>query len=231
MVQDILSDMNSDEVNSISDTVESLQVANIVRESYEYLVATLRIPERQSLVHLEGLADVDRPNYLRIPDTVKDIQWIKYNGADVDYLVPEDFINYTLMNPGTLSVSDFGGVSYTIVTDRDPKYWTCFDDQYLVFDAFNSSDEATLQESKSMSFVDLDRTFRLEDDFICDLDANLFPLLFNEAKSVSFIDLKEVSNSGAEARSRRSLVRAQNELSKTSRPKAADRLPNYGRRR
>ena len=34
IVQEILSDMDSDEVNSIDDTVESQQVASIVRSAY-----------------------------------------------------------------------------------------------------------------------------------------------------------------------------------------------------
>ncbi len=229
LVQNILSDMDSDEVNSISDTVESLQVAEIVRATYEYIVATLSIPERRALVHLESLADLDRPNYLKVPDTVKDIGWLKYNEKDVTYLSPSDFINYVIKNPGTLTVSDFGGVDFTIVTDRDPKYWTSFDDTYLVFDGYSSSEESTLQEHKSLAFAEMDRPFRLEDDFICDLDANLFPLLQSEAKNAAFVSLKQVSNSVEDQRARRSLVRAQNELSKTNKPDPRDRLPNYSR--
>ena len=34
MVQDILNDMDSDEVNSINDTIEAQQVANTVRTVY-----------------------------------------------------------------------------------------------------------------------------------------------------------------------------------------------------
>ena len=35
MTQDILSDMDSDEVNSINDSVESLQVLGIIKNTYE----------------------------------------------------------------------------------------------------------------------------------------------------------------------------------------------------
>lgn len=223
--------MDSDEVNSISDSVEALQVAEIVRSTYEELVATLRIPERRSLVHLESLADTDRPNYLRIPENVKDFSWIRYNEKELQYLSPESFINYVLQNPGDVSVEDFEGVSYTIANDVDPKFWTSFDDDYVVFSSFNQSEESTLQESKSIAYADMNRAFPLEDDFICDLDANLFPLLINEAKAICFVDLKQVSNSKAEQNARRQLVRVQNELGRTARPKAIDRLPDYSRRR
>jgi hypothetical protein len=36
IVQDVLNDMDSDEVNSISDTVEATQIANICRSVYYY---------------------------------------------------------------------------------------------------------------------------------------------------------------------------------------------------
>lgn len=231
MVQKILSDMDSDEVNSISDTVEALQVAEIVRSTYEELVATLSIPERRSLVHLESLANVDRPNYLRIPDTVKDFIWIKYDELDVTYINPEQFISYVYSNPGDFEVEDFEGVTYTIVSDRNPKYWTSFDDEYVVFDGFNQDSESTLQESKSVAYVELDRAFELSDEFIPDLDANLFPLLINEAKAICFVDLKQVSNSKAEQNARRQLVRVQNELNRTAKPSPISRLPDYSRRR
>lgn len=223
--------MDSDEVNSVSDSVEALQVAEIVRSTYEELVATLKIPERRSLVHLEALADPDRPNYLRIPDNVKDFAWIRYNDKEVEYVGPESFITYVLQNPGDVSVEDFEGVTYTIKNDVDPQYWTCFDDEYIVFSSFNQSEESTLQESKTIAYADMNRAFPLEDDFICDLDANLFPLLINESKAICFVDLKQVSNSKAEQNARRQLVRVQNELGRTARPKAIDRLPNYSRRR
>lgn len=48
-VQDILSSMDSDEVNSISDTVESMQVATILKNCYEELVANIELPEEYTL--------------------------------------------------------------------------------------------------------------------------------------------------------------------------------------
>lgn len=231
MVQKILSDMDSDEVNSISDTVEAMQVAEIVRFSYEELIATLKIPERMSLIPLESLADVNRPNYLKIPDSVKGFQWIRYNGKTVQYLNPESFIDLVLdRSEGTL-VEDFQNVSYYVKNDEDPQYWTSFDDEYVVFDAFNQDVESTLQESKSIAYAEMGSNFELSDDYVPDLDDNLFPLLINEAKAVCFVDLKQVSNSKAEQNARRQLVRVQNELNRTAKPSPRSRLPDYGRRR
>lgn len=221
--------MDSDEVNSISDTIESAQVAEIVRETYDDLVSTLTIPEREALIHLEALSDVTRPNFLRIPDNLKNIVWLRYAGAVVDYLTPEQFIDYVIKNPGDATVSDpITDVEYTVANDKNPIFYTCFDDTYLVFSSFNQDVESTLQESNSLAYGSISTSFLLEDDFICDLDENLFPLLLAEAKNACFTNLKQVSNANEERRARRQLVRVQNEFSKTKTdPKS--RLPNYGR--
>ena len=46
IVQDIMNDMDSDKVNSISDTVESQQIAQTVRTVFESMVTNL------SLIHI-----------------------------------------------------------------------------------------------------------------------------------------------------------------------------------
>lgn len=231
MVQNILSSMDSDEVNSISDTVESLQVAEIVRETYEDLVATLKIPESQALIRFESLGDVTRPNYLKIPAGVKKINWLRYNDHKVEYMMPEDFLQYVINTGGKVSVTDIRGVTYKIENNRGPRFWTSFDDEHLVFSSFNQTEESTLQEVKSIAYADINNPFELSDEFIAPLDDNLFPLLLSEAKRTCFVDLKQVSNSVEEGRARRSLVRVQNELNKASTGNPKDRLPNYGRRR
>lgn len=212
MTQQILSSMDSDEVNSISDTVESLQVAEIVRETYYELVETLKIPEKGGVFQLDALTDVSKPNYLRVPANVNRINWIKYNGLAITYMNPDDFFYlYT-----------------SIDTDRDPLHWTTLDDNELVFSSYNALEDTTLQSSKSSCWGFIDNAFRFEDNAIPDLDANLFPLLYNEAKSTCFVDLKQVSNSKSEQKARRQLVRAQNDFTKR---KSKQRLPDYGRRR
>ena len=50
MTQDILSNMSSDEVNSISDTTESLQVATIIKQKYFDLISRVNRPEHDQLI-------------------------------------------------------------------------------------------------------------------------------------------------------------------------------------
>lgn len=78
MTQDILSSMSSDEVNSISDTAESLQVATIVRQKYFDIVNRLGLPRNYQLVQLEASGDATRPTLMYVPDGVSNITWVKY---------------------------------------------------------------------------------------------------------------------------------------------------------
>lgn len=78
MTQNILSSMESDEVNSISDTVEAEQVATEIRTAYYELMSTLNQPSKKALISLEPSNDPERPNVLKIPDNVIKVDWIKY---------------------------------------------------------------------------------------------------------------------------------------------------------
>ena len=60
LVQTIASSMDSDEVNSISDSTESLQIANIVRSVYYDLINRAKLPEHFTLVTLEASVDNTR---------------------------------------------------------------------------------------------------------------------------------------------------------------------------
>lgn len=44
IVQNILSDMDSEDVNSISDSIEAEQIASVVRDVYLNMVSTRMIP-------------------------------------------------------------------------------------------------------------------------------------------------------------------------------------------
>ena len=61
LVQRILESMDSDEVDSITDTVESLAVANIVKECYYDIISNLDLPERKDIFQLDGSGDSTKP--------------------------------------------------------------------------------------------------------------------------------------------------------------------------
>jgi len=78
MTQDILSSMSSDEVNSISDNAESLQVATIIKQKYFDIINRLGLPRNYQLIQLESSQDNTKPTLMYVPNGVSDIKWVKY---------------------------------------------------------------------------------------------------------------------------------------------------------
>src|SRR5260221_14258513 len=83
IVQNILSAMDADEVNSISDTTEARQVAQIVQNKYYDIVSRGYLPEHDQLFQLNPSLDVTRPTLMYIPDAVSQVRWVKYFDSNV----------------------------------------------------------------------------------------------------------------------------------------------------
>lgn len=219
MVQNILSAMDSDEVNSINDTVESQQVAEVIKETYYDLFSDIYVPEHKGIIKLEGLGDLTRPNYLRVPENVSRFEWLKYKDSvtgrylKLDFYNPEDFLTRILQSTSTSDnvslVTDASGIEFYIKNNKQPSYYTVFDDRYLVCDSYDSAVDSTLQASKTFAWGYTEPTWTASDAFIPNLDAGNFAMLLSEAKSVCFINLKQVPNQKEEQRSRRHRVHFQ----------------------
>jgi hypothetical protein len=78
MTQDILSSMSSDEVNSISDTPEALQVATIIKHKYFDIINRVELPDHQQLFQLQPSIDPVSPVLMTVPAGIADIKWVKY---------------------------------------------------------------------------------------------------------------------------------------------------------
>ena len=241
IVQDVLSAMDSDEVNSIGDTVESLQVAQEVRTTYYDIHASMKTPSHQKILTLSPLNDPDHPNYLKIPDNVQSVSLIMYKNddnsyAELRYLEPEEFIRlstFTQSANSFVNITDleYSSITFNAVTNASPRYWTTFDNSHLVFDAYNTSLDSTLQESRVVALGYCTPDFQLSDDFVPDMDADRFPLLLSSAKAACFVNFKGVSNANEERRARRQMVRSQNDQWRADQRRPYNRTPDYGRRR
>lgn len=217
ITQTILSDMDSDEVNSINDTTEALQVANVIRDVYYDLVEQLEIPHKKELVILSGLANTAKPTHVQIPEGVRSLEWIKYNKITLDETDPDwEFVLHkepvefleliharNLDDTEVISVTDFSGAQLLIRNDKAPSYYTSFDDTYVIFDSFDSEVESSIQTSKLLSYGVKEDTLSLTDTFIPDLPAHLFPLLVSESKAKCFSLYKQVQNTKEEVNARR----------------------------
>ena len=221
LTQNILFAMDSDPVNSISDTIEGMQVANIIQDTYYEILNDRLWPRNKELISLDPSTDKTRPTMMKIPPSVSSIEWIQYNKyrkakdegdrnhmtSEIAYMEPEDFLN--LHNSRTNKISE-NVVSFTVnnrvvyvLKNKMPDYWTSFDDEWVIFDSYDEDEEDTLTESRVIAHGYREPVFLMEDTYTPDLPTKAFPYLLSEAKSVAFNQIKQSTNEKEEQRSRR----------------------------
>jgi hypothetical protein len=226
MTQNILSAMDSDEVSSIDETVESIQVAELIKESYFDLMAQRDWPFLRQLYTLEGLADVANPTKMKLPDTANKVFWIKYNKKEVEYMEPDAFLSRIDQRVPATGVVDANGY----VLNRDPLCWTTYDDKYVVFDGRNSTTDSTLMSSKTKVYGTVAPSWQHVDSFIPNLPDKFFPTLLAEAKAQSFVNLKQQANAREERKAQKGKVTMRNESWRNEEGEIKyNRKVNYGR--
>lgn len=312
--------MNSDEVNSISDSAESMQVARAIQQTYWNMLGKYDLPEHNTMFKLDPSVDSTTPCIMYKPSGCTRIEWIKYydtnpqdslqvsqygsysHGVNTDinsrqwttssttsmtigigtqtFTVADDTLNVTIGQDVTiingvnwmtgtltsyssftmvvnvtstngtgtisawtifsgsanaipgyktvkiLSLVDFldqinsfslldnnvatqqiaisdevdgtNSFNFRYKTDRQPSYCTIFNNYYILFDSIDSTQDTTLQQDKTQVWGWLYPEFTLEDDFVPNLDAQQFPLLFNDAKALVFFEQKQFPHMKAE---------------------------------
>lgn len=355
-VQNILSAADSDEVNSISDTAESLQAANCVQQAYFNMLGKFDLPEHNQLFQLNASGNPLQPVLMTKPDGITRIEWVKYYDSnpsdgqqtgqfgayshDVNTDIttsPGFFATSTTSNtialtsqaftiaagltlsPGALitassgvnsetgtltsyagttllmkvtsvigsgtyanwnffygganqapgyidvpvvPVQEFMHINQSITADTEGNVGTMqltvtnvasgqmqnfninyFNDRrpsmccilsnfYIVFDAYDSTQDSTLQQSKVMAYGWVYPTFTMSDSFVPSLDAQQVPLLLNEAKSLFFFEIKQQPHTKAEEEITRQVQALQKWKALSDRENGRtyfSELPNFGR--
>jgi hypothetical protein len=220
MVQNILSSLDSDNVNTIDATPESSQVAEVIRETY-FEILDRRNWEFMSVTgQLESVGDTDKPTKIKIPETFHRIGCLKYKVNDpsdatakwkeLTYLYPYEFINkvqgYDTSESNVTVYTNDSNVELYCKNDTDPSYYTSFDDQYIYFDNYDSSKDTTVQQSKTSVIAVKTKTFTLSDTFVPDLPDEMFSLLLSESKSTCHLLFKQQPNYKAEQVARRQYI-------------------------
>lgn len=242
LVQRILSSIKGEAVNSISDTEESLVVAEIVKECYLDIISDQDFPELEGPFELNASTDNAKPNVMTIPDSVIGVKWIRYNDKIVLPLSFEEFYDRSVLldatdsTVGTLmlltGVNDADTIEIKYKNDGDPKYYTVVKDGSLIFDSFDLTADSTLVKAKSVGYGIIFGGWNNTDDFIPRLDPQQFNILLKEAKSTAFVELKQTTNAQAAAQARKARIKAESKKWRGNYDKLGyyAQLPNYGRR-
>lgn len=248
-VQDILSALDSDEVNSISDTTESLQVARILKRAYDGIVTRADLNEHYTLFSLDPTNDVTKPTIMYRPAAVDSILWLKYNKnsltnptanfQEVSYVDMDTFLSRMYQ----IQTTQANVITYPILSGADtinilaynnkaPNWFTTYDDHTVIFDSYDATLDDTLQSSKTLAYGKKDQTFLMTDTFVPFLDVEFGTLLLNEAMVLAFAELKQVPHQVASQWANRAWAktnRAKRGVDQDRRP--INDAPNYGKRR
>lgn len=250
LTQSILVSLDGDEVSSISDTAESAQIADIIRQNFYEIASTVDLPEHQTFFELVETS-ASSPTIFTKPTDVIAISWVKYDNAETGdpasyeeiRFKPRDqfFLEADGLDTDDTSVSSFnytvgsGTFPFLYKNDTKPLYYTTFDDSTIVFNSIDTSVETYLRGSKTWCFGLKESSWTHSDSAVPNLDHRLSNLLFQKAKAQAFVELKQMENAQAERKVRRAEVK----MTKDKHDIDAEhvwyyhnprQLPNYGRK-
>jgi len=215
ITQEILSEMDSDSVNSIGDTVESEQVAKIVISTYRDMMSNRNWPHQRRAAVVTSRGDSLFPTHMRLGDNVKELISLRYNSAhtgvtqkkyvEIIYKSPDDFLRSingrNNDNSSVDVITDDSGIDLLITNNAPPKYYTSFNDTDLIFDSYDNLVDATLQSSKvqALGYVMTDLTF--SDSSTPDMPDEALSSLVEESKSRAQLKLRQFQDVKAEQES------------------------------
>ena len=195
MVQSILDSLDSDDVNSIDETEESLQVVGMIKDTLYALLSDKEWPHLHKTCKLLSVGSTSRPTELQIPESVSTITDVRYDITEtgdsdttyrtLTYLDPADFLDRSLRLSSSATTTETvtlsSGTILFVENDKMPQYWTSFDDEFLVLDSFDNTEESTVQGSKTIIMCTEIPTWTPSDTFVPDIPINMFPLFLAES--------------------------------------------------
>lgn len=244
MVQNILSSMDADNVNSISDTEEANQVEIVLKEVYENIISRRQWDFLRKTRQLENVGDLTRPNKMKIPETVTRVTCFRWKTNDPDtgllrwkelkYLHPCDFIAHTqgrdvqrlLEEERLLEVFNDDNVDIPMILDKEPEYWTSFDDAFIYIDNFILEVDETATSGRTSVTVVQQQLFTAGDTEVQFMPVEMFPLFLAESKSTCWLNFKGAANQKAEQVASRQYIKMREEEPTIKAPRE---FWNYGK--
>jgi len=243
VVTEVAENVNSDEVTSLSNA--SIEVDDIRK-------ICLRTLEDISLRN-EWEFLKDRPMQLTagtnvvelaLPSTIQAVQTVKYRHVmggvqsgftTLIYMQPADFLSRLQNNNPTESQYDTvtlsSGVELYPSNNRHPRYWTSFDEKNIVFDSYDSAENATgieAGDSAILATIYLDFTGSELETWVAPIPESMFPLWIQEASADASVKLRQTEDPREERKSRRSYIQQIRKEPVTNKDSGSKEV-NYGR--
>ena len=226
MVQDTLSLMDSDEVNSISDTIESEQIAVCYRTIYDQIVTEYGVPSKNKTIRIGATDDsTNGKTRLFLNHALMSIDTIQYDNRNASGDAP----NYQQMIPlhnktfldrcinldtsaSTILQQTWPNtdMKFGVYNNKHPKYVTLVEERILIFDSYYSDvDSSNLLESKSRVSGEVSDSLTIDDTTNVTLPGELLNLLESNATELAFDLYKQVTPAKIVNLARKARVRQQ----------------------
>lgn len=247
MVQHILSAMGSDEVSNYDDTVESYQVALLIRQAFYDCAVELGLPEHESLYQLEASGDSNKPCIMFLPTTATRLDTIYYDNkvagetnskmVQVQWMDWEDF--FRMQTALTGETTDVGqqvvtnnSQSFNVMYRKNafPRYYTTTDENTIIFDGFDIVTDTTLTKAKSMAYGAVFPSFTMTNSAYPDLNPTQFPYLLAKAKTRAFMEIKQQQNAESAAETRKQKIVVQKRQNTVTKDRAINDVFRSGRK-
>lgn len=224
-VQAALSVMDSDTVDSIDDTVESAQIALLFKDVYFEFINREEWSWLNKPVVLDGtVTNPLNPTRVKIPDSVKRVTYLSYDVSssilnpeyrELHYLDPIDFVKRFNQGGDDRQLVLVDSFKFYVHTNRQPEYWTSFDDELIHLDAFDSAVDSTIISNKLAVYGTVIPEFTVEDAFIPDLPVAQIPMLQHSLNAAAMLHFKQIVSPVDERREQRQLSQMRRQESKT----------------
>lgn len=223
LVQEIGVLIGSDEIDSLTETIESADINVILEQTFDEVIDRKRwefLKDRVLQLDARAGGSTDL-NTLVIPSNVTRIECLKYRDTNntvesftsITYLQPCDFLEKVqgrnASDTNITAIPNSDGVNINVVTDAPPVYWTSFDEEIITFDGYDAA-WATAQSGvgnliqDSVIIADVVPTVDFTDPAaFLPVPQRMQTLIFNEAVSRCAINLRQTVDPKAERIARR----------------------------
>jgi len=221
-VQHTLSTMDSDQIDAIGDTEESIQVAELLKEVYYEFLNRDDWPWLERGVIMTSLSDTTKPTHLTIDPNTKILKSVRYRRAldnkftELRQLDPCEMIErLSSTGDSRQEVEAVSGVYVNVRTDKHPEFWASFNDTEIVLDSFESEVESFIQGTKASTWGSIIPGFQVTDTFEPLVPPHLEPALQAFLNRAAHLYYKQQDSAPDAVRELRQLAQAHRRPSKT----------------